>query len=129
MAAAARRKIVITYSGDVEGEEIINAANNASSPALISSAVLPHEVFNVSEVWELQPYAVDVPAGATAVTILKPSDNLAAILLAVNNIADAADGFAMHPTDPDTISISGQTSFYLVNTSHTADVTLRLFWS
>ena len=33
MAASARRKITLTYSGDVDGEQEINAADNADSPA------------------------------------------------------------------------------------------------
>ncbi len=33
MAAAARRKVTVTYSNDVEGEQELAAANNAASPA------------------------------------------------------------------------------------------------
>lgn len=125
MAAKARRKIVITYSNDVEGEQELNAAVNDASPAQITSAALPPgEVIN--DVLELTYFEIDVPAGATAVTITKPTDNTDAIILAGNN---GDDGITLHPTDPDSISIdSSMTVFYLANTGE-ATITCRLFWS
>ena len=40
MAATARRRITITYSGDVDGEQLVDADNNATSPASIEIITL-----------------------------------------------------------------------------------------
>lgn len=123
MAAASRRRITVTFSGDVEGENPIDADGNASSPAAVQLLTLPG-LNDGSEV----PVQVTVPDGATAVTILKPGDNTSVILLTGAETGDV--GVALHPTDPDSISLaSSVTSFWLTAVTATSDQVLRLFWS
>jgi hypothetical protein len=88
MAATARRKITITYSNDVEGEQVLNAANNTASPAMIQLVTL-EDGENVFQ----------KPEGATAVTLVKPTDNTSEIHFGF------ADGTRLHDTDPDTFSL------------------------
>ena len=122
MAAKARRKITITYSNDVEGEQEINAATNTESPAMIEQVTL-----------EDNSNTIDVPAGATAVTIVKPTDNETAIYLV------SPTGHRLHDTDPDTISLHedvtaitlwlGPASAGEEVPTVVDDVVVRLFWS
>lgn len=119
MAAASRRRITITYSGDVEGVQEIDADGNASSPAQVTQVTLPQADVDVE---------VEIPDGATAVTIVKPDGLEQPIML--KGTADDT-GVALSPTEPDSISVdSSMTSFFLTNTSpESGDVTVRLFWS
>ena len=123
MAATARRKVTVTYSGDVEGEQEIDAANNVASPAQIQYVTLSDGGNGFT-----------VPDGATAVTIVKPTDNTTEIFL------HAVDGLRLHNTDPDTISLHSsvtEVTLYLgpnpadeeVPTTSADLVGVRLFWS
>lgn len=117
MAASARRKITITYSGDVEGEQELNAANNTASPAQIENVVLADGANTIT-----------VPAGATAVTIAKPADNTYALLL---KSVDGDTGVRLHDTDPDTLSLDDSVASFVINATlgEVGTCTLRLFWS
>lgn len=115
MAAKSRRKITVTYSNDVEGENELNAADSSDSPAMI-------EQFALSD----GDNEIEVPSGATCASIVKAGGNTIAITLK----GDAGDtGILLHNTDPDSISLaSGQTSFFLSITSE-VDTSVRIFWS
>ncbi len=120
----AQRSIKIIYSGEVGGTQEIAAADNTDSPQMIQVVELPAGTLDGFEVFVPGQTEVLIPTGATAVTILKPSDNTGAIKFGSNAYATA---FGLHPTDPDTISLaSGEDSFLLWSVSA---VTLRLFWS
>ncbi len=127
MAAASRRSINIVYSGDVEGDQAIEADGNATSPASVQLVTLPG-LNDGSEV----PTQIIVPDGATAVTIVKPGDNTSVIVLTGMDNGDVASiGLKLHPTDPDSVSLALDTdrAFWLTALTATSDVTVRLFWS
>lgn len=133
MAAASRRKITVTFSGDVEGEEILDADGNAASPASVQLVALPAPALDESEIWTETEVEVTVPAGATAVTILKDGANVSPIRFKGDGGGDTV-GIKLHPTDPDSISLASTvTAFWLSNAapedSDDGDTTVRLFWS
>lgn len=116
MAATARRKTTITYSGDVEGEQVLDAASNASSPAMIEQATLT-----------ATNNTITVPSGATCCTITKPTDN--AIAITLKGVA-ADTGVRLHDTDTDSISLNAAAaSFVLYTPAESPAVVVRIFWS
>lgn len=134
MSAKARRKITVTYSNDVEGENELNAAENTASPASVQLVTLEAPGF-VDDTWTETDVEVTVPEGATAVTIQKPGDNEMRVRFKGDGEGDTV-GILMSPTDPDSISLaSGVESFWLANAARVTedetpvDVTVRLFWS
>lgn len=120
MAATARRKITLTYFGDVGGSagfaQEISASDNNPTPAQIQIVTLA-----------IGDNTITAPsAGATprACTIVKPTANAVAIKLK----GSAGDvGIQLHKTDPDTISIDGVASFVL--NAGAELVGIRLFWT
>lgn len=126
MATAARRRITITYSGDIDGEQIYDAADNIESPAFVQVyKILAGQSITFTAPCESNGFGDFTP---TAVTILKDSDYAGTLILKGGSGASDAEGFYLHPTDPDTISIdvANQTTFVL---KASADCTLRLVWS
>ncbi len=122
MSATARRKTTIVFAGDVGGTQEYDAAYNTDSPASTYLAVL-----------EAGDNVVEVPTGATCVTIVKPSDNAAVLKLkGFSRVGDSevitvdAVGITLHATDPDSITLGGTTEF-VINSD--ADATVRLVWS
>lgn len=117
MAASARRKITITYSGDVEGEQILSAANNATSPATVL-------VLDLGD----GPNAFTVPAEATAVTIVKPGGNVIPLRFKVDPVDT---GVRLHNTDPDTISLHSSIVEFTIDATlgEVGACQIRLFFS
>ncbi len=115
MAANARRKITLTLSGDVDGEQEINAADNADSPASVTVHAL-----NVGDNIITAP----TPNTKTAVTIVKDGDHEGALYLK-GVVGD--DGIRLHPTDPDTISLHDEQLVIVLNAS--VITTVRCFWT
>lgn len=117
MASAARRRILITYSGEVDGEQQIDAADNADSPASVEVKTLSSGLNTIT-----------VPTGGTvptAVTIVPPADNTASITL---KGVTGDTGVRIHDTDPTTIGLhSGVTTFVL--TTGAIITGIRLYWS
>ena len=122
MAATARRKITVTYFGDVGGvspghAQEISAADNNASPAQIQILTLA-----------AGDNTITAPGGGStpvSCTIVKPSGNAVVIKL---KGAGADTGVQLHKTDPDTISIdAGVGSFILNAAAQVAGV--RLFWT
>ena len=117
MAASARRKITLTFSGDVDGEQELNAADNADSPAAVELKTLASGANTITV-----PTAGSVP---TAVTIVPPGDNATAITL---KGVTGDTGVRIHDTDPTTIALDDSvTSFCLTAAAEITGV--RLFWS
>ncbi len=118
MAAVSRRRTTITYSNDVEGEQLINAGINSDSPAMVQVVSLVAGANTIT-----------VPTGGTTptcCTIVKPGDNEVSITL---KKVTGDTGIRLHNTDPDSISIDPSVvSFVLTIPSETV-VDLRLFWS
>ncbi len=115
MAAVARRRVTITYSNDVEGEQLIDAAVNADSPASTQLVALSQN-----------DNTITVPDGATCCTIVKPGDNTTAITLK----GDTGDtGILLHLTDPDSITIHPITTSFILTLEAETEATVRLFWS
>lgn len=116
MSVTARRVITLTYSGDVDGEEVINAATNTSSPGQIQVVALAEG-----------DNQIECPEGCSAVTILKPSDNTVQLYIKGTTGRPSGEGFPLHLTDPDSISTPGAAD--LILEAFGGDVTVRLFWS
>lgn len=115
--STARRKVTITYSGDVDGEQEINAETNTDSPAAVELKTLALGANTITV-----PTAGTVP---TAVTIVPPTDNTTSITL---KGISGDTGIRIHNTDPTTIALhSGVTSFVL--TTGAEIVGVRLYWS
>lgn len=121
MATTAKREIRLTYSGDVGGTlgvlHRLAAADSAASPGKIDLVTLAAGDNTIS-----------VPTSGTtpkACTIVKPSGNVNAIKI---KGAGGDTGVRLHDTDPDTVSLDGsQTSFILNAAAQTVGV--RLYWS
>lgn len=121
MASTAKRKITVTYFGDVGGVSghihEIGAPDNNVSPAQIQLVTLA-----------IGDNTITAPtAGATSksCTIVKPSGN--AILIKLKG-AGGDTGVKLSNTEPDTISLEAtQTSFILNAAAEIAGV--RLFWT
>lgn len=115
--ATATRKVTITYSGDVDGEQEINAAANASSPAVLELKTLAAGANTITV-----PTAGKVP---TAVTIVPPADNTQSVTL---KGVTGDTGVRLHDTDPTSIALDdGVVSFCL--TAGAEIVGVRLYWS
>lgn len=115
--STARRKITITYSGDVDGEQELNAADNADSPAAVELKTLSSGNNTITV-----PTAGTVP---TAVTIVPPSDNATAITLKGVN---GDTGIRIHDTDPTTIALDDSVATFVLNAADTV-TGIRLYWS
>lgn len=118
MAVRATRSVVITWDGDVEGTQTIQAAANAASPGSIEVQALA-----------LGANTITVPSSTgvtvTSVTIVPPTGNTVAITL---KGVTGDTGINLHLTDPTTIALaSGVTSFVL--TAASAIQGVRFFWS
>ncbi len=127
MAATARRRITVTYSGDVDGEQIIDAADNTDSPAQVQLATIEGATLVLDEGWTPAWTSVAIPDGATAVTILKPDDNTSDLEICKES---EERGHPLHPTEPDSISLDPDATFlWFCIPSGATDVVLRLYWS
>lgn len=116
MTQTARRKITITFQGDIAGEQEYDADDVTASIA--TTLQVPLTTGN-------NTIALALPDGVVpkSVTILKPSDNTATITLK-GNTGDT--GVALHATDPDSISLADGDGFVL---TVSADVTVRLVFT
>ncbi len=122
MAATAKRKITLTYYGDVGGAspglpQEINAADNGASPAQIQILTLASG-----------DNTITVPGGGStpkSCTIVKPSGNAVAIKI---KGAGGDTGVRLHDTDPDTISLDGSVTSFILNAAAQI-VGVRLFWT
>jgi hypothetical protein len=122
MAATARRKITVTYFGDVGGAspgvaQEISAADNNASPAQIQLVTLA-----------IGDNVITAPGGGStpkACTIVKPSTNAVALKIK----GDAGDvGVRLHDTDPDAISLDASQGTFILNAAAEV-IGVRLFWS
>lgn len=122
MSTNARRRLTITYSGDVEGEQILDANDNATSPGAVEMKPLVSGDNTVT---------VPTAAAPTAVTIVPTLRNGASDTLTLKGVAGDT-GVKLHSTDPTTIALrSNQSSFILnlVLVEGTTGSHARLFWS
>lgn len=116
MAVSALRTITIAFSGDTTGTQSHVAGTNQNSPGDIDAVSLI-----------AGDNTIPVPAGGTsprAVTIVKSSTNT--VVLKLKGAAPDT-GVALHPTDPDSISLGSGVSSIIINASTGVDV--RLIWS
>lgn len=122
MATTAKRKITVTYFGDVGGGSPghvheLSAADNTASPAQIQVVTLA-----------VGDNVITAPGGGStpvACTIVKPSGNAVVVKLK-GNAADV--GVQLHKTDPDTLSLDAGVSSFILNAAAEI-VGVRLFWS
>ncbi len=115
--STATRKVTITYSGDVDGEQILNAADNTDSPAMVEIKTLASGANTITV-----PTAGTVP---TAVTIVPPTDNTTAITL---KGVTGDTGVRIHDTDPTTIALDDSVTTFCL-TAAAQIVGVRLYWS
>lgn len=124
MAATAKRKITLTYFGDVGGATTgagnvneVSAADNNASPAQIQLVTLA-----------AGDNTITAPTGGASFkscTIVKPSTNANAIKI---KGAGGDTGVRLHDTDPDTISLDGSQGTFILNAAAQI-IGVRLFWT
>lgn len=117
MAASATRSTTITFSGDVSGAEILNAATNAASPAQIQLLSLASGANTITA-----PTGGSTP---TACTIIPPTGN--AVSLTVKGVTGDT-GIRIHNTDPTTIAIDSSVATFCLTAGNTV-TGVRLVWS
>jgi hypothetical protein len=125
MAATAKRKITVTYFGDVGGAtsgtgapQEISAADNNASPAQIQIITLASG-----------DNTITAPGGGSSpksCTIVKPTPNAIPIRIK-GNAGDT--GVRLHDTDPDTISLDASQTSFILNALGGTVVGVRLFWT
>lgn len=118
MAVQATRSTVITYTGDVDGTETIDAAANTASPGAITIQALASGANTIT---------VPTSTGVTvkACTIAPPTGNTTSITL---KGVTGDTGVQLHDTDPTTIAIDDSvTSFCL--TAGAAIQGVRFYWT
>ena len=117
MTSTARRKTTIVFAGDVGGTQEYDAAYNETSPA----ATTPYALASGNN-------TIPIPDGATCLTIVKPSDNTVGISLkGLSGDTVGTGALPLHPTDPDSISLSPDASSVVIAADNV--VTVRLVWT
>ena len=118
MAAQSTRVTTITFTGDVEGTQTIEAATNSASPASIAVQALSSGANTITV-----PSSTGVTV--TACTIIPPTGNTTSITF---KGVTGDTGVRLHNTDPSSISINSDvTSFCL--TAGAAIQGVRFVWS
>ncbi|MCA1839688.1 MAG: hypothetical protein LC723_05070 [Actinobacteria bacterium] len=118
MSTRATRVTVLTFDGDVDGTNNIEAAPNAASPAAIQVQTLASGANTITV-----PSSTGITV--TAVTIVPPVGNVIALTL---KGVTGDTGIPLHLTDPSTVALaSGSVNFVL--TAASAIQGVRLFWS
>jgi hypothetical protein len=118
MAVQATRSTVITFTGDVDGTETIDAAANTASPGAITIQSLASGFNSVS---------VPTSTGVTvvAVTIVPPSGNATSII--VKGITGDT-GVRVHNTDPTTLSLDSSVTAIGLTVGATIQG-VRFYWT
>lgn len=122
MAATGKRKITLTYFGDVGGAspgqaQEISATDNNASPAQTQLVTLA-----------AGDNVLTAPTGGgtpVACTIVKPAGNVTVIKLK-GNAADV--GVQLHKIDPDTISLDAGVGSIILNAAAQV-IGVRLWWT
>lgn len=117
MSTTSTRAIEITYTGDVNGTENIEAADNIASPAAI-------EIKSLSS----GANTITVPTGGTTVTactIVPPAGNATSITF---KGVSGDTGVRLHNTDPSSVSVDSSVSTFVLTTG-AAITGVRLYWS
>lgn len=107
------RQVTVSFTGDVQLQSNQTAAGNPLSPGAETLVSL-----------STGNNAVSVPAGATAVTIVKPPGN--AVALKLKGVSGDT-GVTLNLSDPDSISLDPSTTTFVLNAG--AAVSVRLIWS
>lgn len=118
MSTRATRVIVLTWDGDVDGTNNIEAAPNAASPAAITVQALSSGANTIT---------VPSSTGVTpvAVTIVPPVGNTQSLTL---KGVSGDTGIALHLTDPSTIALAPSVTTFVL-TAGAAIQGVRLFWN
>lgn len=118
MAVTSTRVVNIVYSGSVIGQELLEAADNVSSPGMI-------EIKSLSSGANTITVPIMTSIIPTAVTIVPPAGNTTSLTL---KGVTGDTGIRIHNTDPTSLSLdSSVTSFVL--TAGSALVGVRFYWS
>ena len=117
MAANATRVVTITYSGDVQGSEVLSAAANAVSPASVTIHSL-----------SAGDNTITVPTGGSTVKgacIVPPAGNAQAITL---KGVGGDTGVALSKLDPTSIGFETAPANFILNAGGIING-LRIFWT
>lgn len=125
MSITAKRSVIVEFDGDFTGTEEFEAADNDASPCFVQQSQIP--AGQTLTFGNPTAGAFGSTGTTVAVTILKPSDYAGTLILKGNSSVADGDGIPLHPTDPDTITLSSTFSSFAIKAS--ADVALRLIWS
>jgi hypothetical protein len=120
MAVTSTRTMVITFTGDVQETQPVNAATNATSPGVTTIIASLASGFNAITVLTAAGF---VP---TAVTIIPPAANV--VTLTLKGITGDT-GIALHLTDPTTIALAASVTTFGLTVGAAGIVGLRLIWS
>lgn len=118
MAVSATRVTTITYSGDVQGSNTLNAAANAVSPGSVTVHGLTTNTNTI---------AVPSSPGVTVkgATIVPPAGNAQTLTL---KSTTADTGMAISNTDPTTIAFETAPAQFFINAGGVVSG-LRIFWT
>lgn len=125
MSITAKRKITITYQGDLKGQQVYDAEDNDESVGAV-------QIFKflsgaaTGTTCTVPSYGID-DVSARCLTIIKPSDSTATITFKANTNVANADGHKLHPTDPDCITFDSSVTSFAIHV--TADTELRFVWT
>lgn len=117
MAVTSNRAQTITYTGDVTGSEVVNAAQNAASPGSVTLHTLSSGANTVL-----------LPTGGSTVvsaTILPPAGNTQTLIL---KGVTGDTGVGLHLTDPTTVAFAATVSSFCLTAGGTI-TGLRIYWS
>lgn len=117
MSVTSTRSVLVTFTGDISGNNAFGAASNAVSAGQIQIVTLASG-----------DNTVTVPTGGTTptcCTIVKPSTNAVVVKL---KGAGGDTGVILHLTDPDCISLGSSVTSFILNAGSTL-TGVRLIWS
>ena len=117
MATTAKRSIKIVYSGDLQGTEDLDAANNAASPGETQLLTLASGLNTIT-----------VPTGGSTPTccvVIPPTSNTTSITL---KGVTGDTGIRLHNTDPTAIALHSSVTTFALTTGG-AITGVRLMWT
>lgn len=117
MAVTSNRSQTITFTGDVTGNEVVPAAQNAASPGSVTLHTLASGANTIT-----------LPTGGATVvsgTILPPAGNTQTLIL---KGVTGDTGVGLHLTDPTTIAFASSVTTFCLTAGGTV-TGLRIYWT
>ena len=117
MSVTSTRAVEISYTGDVNGTETIEAADNIASPGAVEIKTLSSGANTIT-----------VPTGGstvTACTIVPPAGNTTSVIF---KGVTGDTGVRIHNTDPTSVAVDSSVSSFVLTAGGTI-TGVRLYWS